>query len=199
MTVAWVSVGAVLLFAAFTAIACERARAYGRPLALASISTPVTIATTVVVCAWWSSHGESAFSRLVLLVSSSVCALSDIQTGYVFDRVLIAAMVLMIPAAVVSGSAAQAVSGAALAGFLVMAPRALSCGRAMGFGDVKLAATIGFSLGPGDALRALWWASVCGGAFALVLIVARRARRGASLRFAPFLAFGAWCAAMGWR
>lgn len=198
MTIPWAFACVPLLVAAFTAIACERARAYGRPLGLAKASSPVTIAATLAACGWWCWHHDRTFPSLVMLACAGVCALSDIQTGYVFDRVLIAALALMIPASVVTGFAAQGAAGAALSGLLVMTPHVVSRGRAIGFGDVKLAATIGFALGPGGALRALWWACVSGGAFALALILARKARRDTRVSFAPFLALGASCITLVW-
>lgn len=70
----------------------------------------------------------------------------------------------------------------------------LTGGRAMGFGDVKLApvlaATLGW-VGVSSALVGLLAAFVLGGVIGLVLMVTGRARRGTHIAFGPFLLLGA--------
>jgi leader peptidase (prepilin peptidase)/N-methyltransferase len=70
----------------------------------------------------------------------------------------------------------------------------LTGGRAMGFGDVKLApvlaATLGW-VGVSSALVGLLAAFVLGGGVGLVLMLSGRARRGTHMAFGPFLLLGA--------
>ena len=70
----------------------------------------------------------------------------------------------------------------------------LTGGRAMGFGDVKLApvlaATLGW-VGVSSALVGLLAAFVLGGGVGLVLMLTGRARRGSHMAFGPFLLLGA--------
>lgn len=83
-----------------------------------------------------------------------------------------------------------AVLGAAV-GYAVMWLIRLASRGAMGGGDVKMLAMIGAFLGPVDALRALFWASLVGSVVGIALILARRHERGKPLPFGPFLALGA--------
>ena len=65
-----------------------------------------------------------------------------------------------------------------------------SKGRAMGFGDVKLAALMGLFLSYPDILAALWWAFVLGAIFGIMLIAVGRKGLKSQLPFGPFLALG---------
>lgn len=70
----------------------------------------------------------------------------------------------------------------------------LTGGRAMGFGDVKLAPVLAGTLawvGVSSALTGLLTAFVLGGGLGLVLMLTGRARRGTHLAFGPFLLLGA--------
>ena len=70
----------------------------------------------------------------------------------------------------------------------------LTGGRAMGFGDVKLAPVLAATLawvGVSSALVGLLAAFVLGGGVGLVLMLSGRARRGTHLAFGPFLLLGA--------
>lgn len=61
----------------------------------------------------------------------------------------------------------------------------------MGFGDVKLAAVIGFWLGTEKALLALLLAFVLGGTAAVLLLASGRRSRREAIAFGPFLCLGA--------
>lgn len=71
---------------------------------------------------------------------------------------------------------------------------ALSRGKAMGFGDVEIAAVMGFSLGFSKALVAFWMAFVSGAIVGLVLIIVNKAKGRTAIAFGPFLIFGYWIA-----
>jgi len=63
---------------------------------------------------------------------------------------------------------------------------------AMGAGDVKLAAAIGWLVGYPLVLTALFWGIVAGGVAAVVLLVTRRAGRKDTMAYGPYLAMGGW-------
>jgi leader peptidase (prepilin peptidase)/N-methyltransferase len=70
----------------------------------------------------------------------------------------------------------------------------LTGGRGMGFGDVKLAPSLGATLGwvsASSAVVGLGAAFVAGGVVGIALMVTGRARRGSQLPFGPFLLLGA--------
>lgn len=66
----------------------------------------------------------------------------------------------------------------------------LSQGKAMGFGDVKLAFNIGFLLGLKAGFLALYFAFVIGGLTGLLLILLGRKKLKSKIAFGPFLVFG---------
>jgi len=136
-----------------------------------------------------------ADGRVVLVLAVSlVSAATDLQNGHVFDIVLLPAALIWMPHAIATGhgdaAVAGAAGGAAALGTLFGATR----GRAIGLGDVKLAAVLGLPLGFLGVLHALFFGFVLGGATAAALLALRRIGRGQALPFAPFLAAGAACA-----
>lgn len=66
----------------------------------------------------------------------------------------------------------------------------------MGFGDAKLALSIGFALGLGRGIYAMtlafWIGAVCG--LALMLLSKKNITMKTEIPFAPFLIIGAWLA-----
>lgn len=81
-------------------------------------------------------------------------------------------------------------TGLAVAGGIMLFIYWLSRGG-MGFGDVKLAAVIGFWLGTEKALLALLLAFVLGGTAAVLLLASGRRSRREAIAFGPFLCLGA--------
>jgi leader peptidase (prepilin peptidase) / N-methyltransferase len=79
------------------------------------------------------------------------------------------------------------------AGFF-LAIYVLSKGRAMGFGDVKLAFFMGLFLGFPNILAALFVAFFVGGAIGLVLILAGKKKMKSQVPFGPFLVLGTFVA-----
>ena len=81
-----------------------------------------------------------------------------------------------------------------LAALIIMAPiffiNFLSAGKAMGFGDVKLAFNIGFLLGLKAGFFALYFAFVFGGIVGFILILFRRKKLKSKIAFGPFLVLG---------
>jgi prepilin signal peptidase PulO-like enzyme (type II secretory pathway) len=179
------------------AIAGERARAYDLCTSPWTLSAIVPGLVAVGLSGWLAFEGAGSYATPVLLACVAVSATTDIQTGFVFDRVLLATALVLLPVTMLSGRFLEAASGAILAAGLLLIPYACSRGRGIGLGDVKLAAAIGLGLGVAGAVTALWFAALCGGAVAAALLLSRRVRSDSSIPFAPFLALGASYAALG--
>jgi len=84
-----------------------------------------------------------------------------------------------------------------LVGGAIFVALALLRRGAMGAGDVKLAAAIGFLVGYPLVLTALFWGIVAGGAAALLLLITRRAGRKDAMAYGPYLALGGWLIHLG--
>ena len=178
--------------ALFAAVACSAARRHGlepgftRRGALAGL-----LLSAFAQAACMRTAGVLAGTALTLTVSvCTVAAVTDVSTGYVFDRVTFPAIAATLACSAFEGSLAHALLGIAVAAGALAALYALTMGRGLGLGDVKLAACIGAGLGALDAALALGTAFVIGGAYGAYLLATRRALRGDALRFAPYLAAG---------
>jgi leader peptidase (prepilin peptidase)/N-methyltransferase len=86
--------------------------------------------------------------------------------------------------------------GAVAVGGSLLLLYAITRGRGLGLGDVKLAAVIGIGFGPAVGLAALGVAFVAGGIYASWLLATKRADRRDPLPFGPFLAAGTVVAAL---
>ena len=71
---------------------------------------------------------------------------------------------------------------------------AVTKGKAMGFGDVEIAAVMGLWLGWPKVLVALWTAFVVGGVVGAAKILQRKAKMKSQIAFGPFLIIGTWVA-----
>jgi leader peptidase (prepilin peptidase)/N-methyltransferase len=138
----------------------------------------------------------SALPPLAAVCGATIAAAIDARTGYIPDRVTCATALLALAFAAVAGEAETALRGGAALGIAMGVLYAITRGRGLGLGDVKLAAAIGLGFGPGAGMLAVGAAFVLGGAYAVWLLVTRRARRGDAVRFGPFLAAGAFAAAI---
>jgi leader peptidase (prepilin peptidase)/N-methyltransferase len=130
-------------------------------------------------------------ARAVVLGGIAVAAICDARTGLIFAPLTSALAGAALAAASVDGHAAGAACGALGLGAALLALYALTAGRGIGLGDVRLGVGLGAGLGIGTGFIALGWAFGLGGAVAAVLLLAKRVRRGSSIRFAPFIAAGA--------
>lgn len=82
--------------------------------------------------------------------------------------------------------------GAAAASALIGGIWAVSRGRAMGWGDVEIAAVMGWWLGWPLILPALMVAFVSGAVVGVALVVKRQVSLKSQIAFGPFLIAGAW-------
>ena len=175
-----VELGTALLFAVVAFAFLGPFRVPGRPLA----------ATVLELLAY-----------LWLAAVSVALAIIDVETHRLPDRIVfptaIAVVVLLAAAAVVDGDGmrlVQAVIGgvALFAFYLILA---LVRPGAMGFGDVKLAAVLGFALGwAGWAQLVIgaFAAFLLGGIFSIALLAAKRVKRTGGIPFGPWMLAGAW-------
>lgn len=128
---------------------------------------------------------------LVLALSAAVvCAVTDAMTGFVFDAVTLPTVVIVMLLRASGRGFVPALLGAAAGGATLGILYAITRGRGLGFGDVKLASCIGAALGPADTMMSLWLAFVAGGAYAAFMLLTRRARFGDTVYFAPYLTGG---------
>jgi leader peptidase (prepilin peptidase)/N-methyltransferase len=136
----------------------------------------------------------------VALAACAVCAASDIRTGLVFDNVSFPAGAGAIVCSLLCGRGVSSVFGAMCGAAALLTLWAVTRGRGMGLGDVKLAAVAGAATGPVSILMALGCAFVCGAVVSVTMLAARRATRKQAIRFAPYIALGASAVTMmrGW-
>jgi leader peptidase (prepilin peptidase)/N-methyltransferase len=145
-----------------------------------------------------------ALLALLWLAGSSVAlALIDLETRRLPNAIVLplylAGAVLLTASSVLAGDGASLLT--AVAGFAIMGGvylvLALAVPGGMGMGDVKLAGVLGFYLGW------LGWSELAvgsigafllGGTFGVVLLLLRRAKRGTSVPFGPWMLLGAWIA-----
>jgi len=138
---------------------------------------------------------EQSPTGIGLIVCTStgvlVCALTDARTGYIFDPVVITFAVAVLLLATASGGLVMALSGALATGALLGALYALTRGRGIGLGDVKLSTVLGLGLMLPYGAIAIGAAFVFGGGYGAWLLAHGAASRSGSIRFGPFIAAGA--------
>lgn len=131
-----------------------------------------------------------AFGVAIALACSVVSAVSDLATGLVFDAVTACAGCGIVVLSLVDRSAPVATLGAGVCIAPLLVIYALTRGRGIGLGDVKLGGIIGAGVGGVEALGAIGAAFVAGALCCVPLVIARRARRRTPVPFAPFMALG---------
>lgn len=148
---------------------------------------------------------ESGLLPLALAwaVAGTVLAVIDVREHRLPDAIVLRMHLVVVAGLMLAGvlSGSWHWPGAA-AGALVWTAAiggvwALTRGRAMGFGDVKLAPALGASLGwlgAGAAVTGLLAAWLLGGCWAALALLTRRARPGDAIAFGPCLVLGFWLA-----
>ena len=120
-----------------------------------------------------------------------MCGVVDARTGYIFDGLTIAMSSVALSAAAGIGSLPTALLSGGAVGGSMLALYALTRGRGIGLGDVKLATALALSFGLAWGAIAVGAAFVIGAAYGIVLLLRHRAKRGDAIRFGPFMAAGA--------
>jgi prepilin signal peptidase PulO-like enzyme (type II secretory pathway) len=86
--------------------------------------------------------------------------------------------------------------GSVAVGGSLLLLHALTGGRGLGLGDVKLGTALGMALGPSSGLLATALAFVFGGIYGGWLLATKRAAPGTPVRFGPFIAAGTLAAVL---
>ena len=137
------------------------------------------------------SYGStSAISLSILGACLCVCAATDRESGYIPDAVTYPALAGEILGAAFDGRWEYAVQGAIACGAVIALLYALTRGRGIGLGDLKLASCIGAGLGTAAGLGALGCAFATGATHAGILLALRRIGPKDAVPFAPYLAAG---------
>jgi len=135
-----------------------------------------------------------------LLILRSIFALVLVQVIFfdfehrlILDRVIFPAMALAVAASVFNnpwwaGLATGIVAGLLFA-LLALVGALIFKAEALGFGDVKFAAFMGFLLGPLPTIQALFYGVVLAGLASIGYIIWKRSMKG-SIAYGPFLATG---------
>jgi prepilin signal peptidase PulO-like enzyme (type II secretory pathway) len=135
-----------------------------------------------------------------LLVLRSVFALVLVQVIFfdfehrlILDRIIFPAMALAVAASVFNhpwwaGLATGIVAGLLFA-FLALVGALIFKAEALGFGDVKFAAFMGFLLGPLPTIQALFYGVVLAGLASIGYIIWKRSMKG-TIAYGPYLAAG---------
>jgi len=127
----------------------------------------------------------------LVLACALVCAATDIRTGLVLDVVTGPAFAGIIVWSLATHALLPALAGVAVCAGPLLVLHAVTRGAGIGLGDVKLAGVIGSGLGGAASAGAIGAAFVAGAIWAIGMLIARRARAGDRIAFAPFLALGA--------
>jgi len=152
----------------------------GAGVGVSAFGTPL-----VLVAALW----VAAFEALLVM------AVIDIRMGIIPDEVniFLAAfgVLLTVALGVQAGTILSAVIGAAVAGVFFAALIAVTRGKGMGMGDLKLAIPLGLLFGWPGIVLVLIAAFVIGAVFGVAVIVAGKNTMKGTVPFGPFLALGA--------
>ena len=160
----------------------------------------------------WQVWGPPAVSAVVLaafgfelgfgwlLILRSVFALVLVQVIFfdfehrlILDRIIFPAMALAVAASVFNqpwwaGLATGIVAGLLFA-LLALVGALIFKAEALGFGDVKFAAFMGFLLGPLPTVQALFYGVVLAGLASIGYIIWKRSMKG-TIAYGPYLAAG---------
>ena len=160
---------------------------------LVRMRTPVALglaafaAFVLVICAL---HEIRSFGIALVFACLVVSAASDLATGLIFDAVILAAACGIVLSCFVEANVPATALGLCACVAPLLTLYAITWGRGIGLGDVKLGGIIGAGVGGVEALGAVGAAFVAGALCCIPLVFAGRLRRGDRLPFAPFMAFG---------
>lgn len=130
------------------------------------------------------------------VAGATVAGVVDARTGYIPDPLTAATMLASLLFAALERTFVDGLSGSVAVGGSLLALHALSGGRGLGLGDVKLGTALGMGLGLSDGLLATALAFVFGGLYGAWLLATRRAKLGTPVRFGPFIAAGTLAAVL---
>jgi leader peptidase (prepilin peptidase)/N-methyltransferase len=160
-------------------------------------SLPPLLPAAAGVTACLASIAGISAPAVAATAGVAVAGLVDARTGSIYDPLTASMLIASLLLALVNGSAIDGCCGAAAVGAALLALYAISKGRGIGLGDIKLGAALGMALGLASGLTAIALAFVFGGAYGAWLLATRRARRDASIHFGPFIAAGTFATLLG--
>ena len=134
-------------------------------------------------------------SLLILFCSFLVIFVADLKYQIIPDEMLVSAVLAIVIYHLISTPLSwmflfnHLTSGIAGAGFF-LGIYALTRGRGIGFGDVKLTFLLGLFLGFPGILIGLYGAFLTGAAVSSILIISGKKHWGQRIAFGPFLIFG---------
>jgi prepilin signal peptidase PulO-like enzyme (type II secretory pathway) len=160
----------------------------GLSFSLTWLYSPVNIThsdTTIII---------SKIVALGIVSCLLVILFADIKYQIIPDPIQLVLLLFSFAWIIVNGAHINIFIEHLVGGFVVMIPLLLififTRGRGMGFGDVKLAFTIGFLLGILNGLLALYIAFISGAIVGVVMIAGRMKKLKSKIAFGPFLVFG---------
>jgi prepilin signal peptidase PulO-like enzyme (type II secretory pathway) len=155
---------------------------------------PPLLPALVAASAYAATAADRPISAVAASAGAAVAGVVDARTGSIFDPLTVTMFLIAAACAAIDGSLIDGAYGAAAVGGGLFLLHALSSGRGLGLGDVKLFAALGISLGVSSGLTALALAFVFGGVYGSWLLATGRARPGTAIRFGPFIAAGTFAA-----
>lgn len=135
--------------------------------------------------------------ELALISALIVIFFADLKYQIIPDQALIFAGLVGVLILLLEQTGFSLISFRFVEGLLVALPiyliYAISGGRAMGFGDVKLSFIVGLIFGLQKGFTALYIAFVLGAIVSLILIFLKKKSIKSKIAFGPFIAIGSFC------
>jgi leader peptidase (prepilin peptidase)/N-methyltransferase len=166
-----------------------------RGLEIGTLPAAAMLAATAVGAAA-TAYSGAGIAWIAALAAVTIAGVVDARTGFIFDPITATLAIVAILVALRCGNIGQALMGGTAVGGALLALYLATARRGLGLGDVKLATGIGSALGLQLGFVALAAAFVIGGTYGAWLLATRRAARGTSVRFGPFVAAGTYVAVL---
>jgi prepilin signal peptidase PulO-like enzyme (type II secretory pathway) len=154
---------------------------------------PILAALLFAVFAYHFGTSLPLFERSVFVLVLVQVIFFDLEHRLILDRVMFPSMVLALGLSLLShpwwAGIATGIGAGGLFLLLAVIGWAIFKGEALGLGDVKLAAFMGFLLGPLPTIQAVFYGVFLAGVVSIAFIVWRRSLRG-TIAYGPYLAAG---------
>lgn len=154
---------------------------------------PILSAVLFGVFAFHMGATLPLFERSVFILVLVQVIFFDLEHRLILDRVMFPSMVLALLLSLFGhpwwAGIAAGLGAGGLFLLIALVGAAIFKGEALGFGDVKLAAFMGFLLGPLPTIQALFYGVFLAGVVSIGVIIWRRSLKG-TIAYGPFLAAG---------
>src|ERR1700678_2169700 len=117
-------------------------------------SLPPLLPAAAAITACIASIAGISAPAVAATAGVAVAGLVDARTGSIYDPLTVSILLASLVLALVNGSVVDGCCGAAAVGAALLALHALSRGRGIGLGDVKLGTALGMALGLSGGLTA---------------------------------------------